>query len=298
MSAEASPVIVGIGEILWDVFPDGERFGGAPANFACHAASLVGRSQIVSAIGADDLGKRALEKLREKQVDITNVAVLQGYRTGTVQVELDEHGAASYEFGKDDAWDHLVSSSETDELARQTNAVCFGTLGQRSSQSRQMIEGFVSSVPADAWRIFDINLRPPFYSFDVIEDSLRLANLLKLNSDELQIVSKYFEIEGDPVSQMKQIANRFDLRVVALSRGAEGAMLVRGEEVSEFHGAETEVIDTVGAGDAFTSVLACGLLAGKELDEINQVACEVAAYVCSKPGGTPELPQTLTEKLG
>lgn len=287
------PTVVGLGEILWDVFPDGPRFGGAPANFACHAAQLGANAQMVSAVGQDELGQRAIETLQKKNVGTSSIAKIN-FPTGTVNVQLDKAGKASYQFARDTAWDHLEWSDDLKALAQQTQAVCFGTLGQRSEPSRTVIRSFVESTPKDsALRIFDINLRPPFYSDAIIIESLSIANVLKLNDDELPILAKICGLSGAEIELIKAISQKFRLRLVALTRGNQGAILCQGQEVSEFPGITTKVADTVGAGDSFTAVLAMGLLNGDPLEAINEKACKIAAYVCSQPGATPPLPNHL-----
>lgn len=291
----AKPVIVGLGEVLWDVFPDGPRFGGAPANYACHAANLGASSRMVSAVGRDELGDRALQAFSDHAVG-TSAVQRNGYPTGAVYVQLDAEGRASYEFLDNTAWDHLEWSPELEELAPRTDAVCFGTLGQRSHESRQPIRRFVTSTPVSCLRIFDVNLRPPFYADNTILESLKIANILKLNDDELPIVAELCGLSGSDGEIMQSLGQRFDLRLVALTRGAQGALLMRGDEVSEHPGVATSVIDTVGAGDAFTAALTLGLLAELELEVINDRASRVAAFVCSQAGATPRLPDTFVAR--
>ncbi|NQU26644.1 MAG: carbohydrate kinase [Candidatus Nealsonbacteria bacterium] len=294
---EQVPAIVGLGEILWDVFPDGPRFGGAPANFACHVAALGRTAEIAAAVGQDELGKRALAELHTRGVGTRCVDRHADRPTGTVTVSLDDEGQASYEFAAQTAWDAMAWSEELAQLAPRTSAVCFGTLGQRSERSRETIQRFVAatsaalrpSLPA-ALRIFDVNLRPPFVTDPVILQSLDLANVLKLNDEELPVVAALCKLTGTDVEVMQQLADRFTLRAVALTRGPRGAVLIRDDQVSEHPGVETQVVDTVGAGDAFTAVLALGLLDGSDLAAINTGACQVAAFVCSQGGATPQLP--------
>lgn len=291
--------IVAIGEILWDMFPDGPRFGGAPANFACGAAGL-GRDRVhvslVSSVGNDELGERALQSLRERSVD-TSWVTRQDKPTGTVLVELDEAGRASYRFADDTAWDHLEWSSDLEQLARRADAICFGTLGQRNDHSRATIRQFVAATSPTAMRIFDINLRKPHFESSVVLESLELANVLKLNDDELPVIAELCGLSGTQRERMRQIADRFDLNLVALTRGPDGAVLIRGDEISEHGGVDTRVVDTVGAGDSFTAALAIGLLENNDLNQINRAACNVAAFVCSQNGATPELPglETIAE---
>ncbi len=285
------PVVVGLGEVLWDVFSDGPRFGGAPANFACSAAGLArGRFDIamVSAVGTDALGQLAIASLVEHQVNVAAVSQIHT-PTGQVHVQLDEQGHATYEFAADVAWDRLEWSSELEQLAHRTDAVCFGTLGQRSEVSLATIRRFVAATRPTALRILDVNLRPPFVSDAIIIDSLRLANILKLNDEELAVLARLIGLTGSPAEMLKRLADKFALQVVALTRGVNGAILIRGDEISEHPGVAVHVVDTVGAGDAFTAALALGLLDCRDLETINRTACEVAAFVCSQSGATPNM---------
>lgn len=284
-------IIVGIGEILWDIFPDGPRFGGAPANFACSAAGLGSHRvsvSMVSSVGNDDLGVQAFDSLGRRNVS-TSYVTAQYKPTGQVLVELDERGRAGYEFAADTAWDNLTWSVDLEDLARRTDACCYGTLGQRNDRSRTTIQSFVAATVPSALRIFDVNLRPPFVSDSVLLDSLQLANVLKLSDEELPVVAELCGVSGVDDHVMRQLAQRFELRTVALTRGPQGAVLLQGNQLSEHSGVETDVVDTVGAGDAFTAALAIGLLDGKNLDEINEAACSAAAFVCSQSGATPAM---------
>lgn len=288
-----APAVVGLGEILWDVFPEGPRFGGAPANFACHAAQLGAAAFMVSAIGGDELGTKALKALEDKNVNAAQVA-RSAHPTGVVNVMLDSAGKASYEFAADTAWDHLEWSEELQILAEQAAAVCFGSLGQRSDISRKTIQRFAAAVPAETGlRVFDINLRPPFYSEEILLASLVLANILKLNDDELPVLAKLCGLKGSETEQMQELSRRYDLKLVALTRGEKGAVLVRGEDISEHPGVPTTIADTVGAGDAFTASLVMGLLNQDPLNAINERACRIASFVCSQPGATPAIPADL-----
>lgn len=290
------PLIVGLGEVLWDVFADGPRFGGAPANFACSAAELAGPAAqvaIVSAVGGDELGSQAAQSLREHGVDTTHLQTAR-QPTGRVMVQLDEQARASYVFDTDTAWDNLQWSPELEELAKRTTAVCSGTLGQRSAVSRETICQFVRATPADCLRVLDINLRPPYWTTEVVLDSLPLANVLKLNDGELLTISKPLGLSGTQRDQLQQLVERFSLKLVALTRGSLGALLVNDEgESSDHPGQPTGIADTVGAGDAFTAALVLGLLHGRPLNEINAHANRVAAWVCSQPGATPRFPEAL-----
>ncbi|WP_182866533.1 carbohydrate kinase family protein [Rhodopirellula sp. JC639] len=287
--------VVGIGEVLWDVFPDGPRFGGAPANFSCSTSELSrgsARALMVSAVGDDELGRKAIESLKQRGVDIS-VVQTNPHSTGKVDVQLDDSGSASYQFAEDSAWDHLQWNDELSRVAAACDAVCFGTLGQRREQSRQTIRRFVNSTPESALRILDVNLREPFDDDAIIRQSLGLANVLKLNDDELLRLARLDGLTGGDVDLMQQLAQQHQLRYVALTRGDEGAVIVSEDAVSELPGIPTEVADTVGAGDAFTAAITLGLLAGHDIDTVNRNAIAVASYVCSQPGATMKFPDHL-----
>lgn len=287
-----APLIVGLGEILWDVFPDAKHFGGAPANFAVHGAALGNRVKIVSAIGEDALGDEALAVLHGLKMDDVYVQ-RSSHPTGRVTVNLDAAGKADYSFAPDVAWDHLKWSDSVGKLARAADAVCFGTLAQRSKESEAFIQQFLGQTRSDCLRIFDVNLRQQFFSQDQIRRSLELANVLKLNDEELDTVAgNDFGRATD--DQLRGVRERYDLDLVAMTRGHKGAILIGREGECDFPGIATELVDTVGAGDAFTAVLAAGLLQCKPLELINRRACEVAAYVCSQAGATPALPAHLS----
>jgi fructokinase len=286
------PCIVGIGEILWDVFPDGPRFGGAPANFACSTAELSrgsARVCMVSAVGDDDLGHAALQSLTSHGVDSRCVQI-NDRETGQVLVELDPHGVARYRFAENSAWDALRMTDDLRTLATSTDAVCFGTLGQRSQCSRDTIQAFVKAVPSSALRVLDVNLREPFYSDELILASLAMANVLKLNDAELPMVARLCGCSGSTSEMMRQLSEQYHLRCVAVTRGTAGAIVVANNAISDLPGITVDVVDTVGAGDAFTAALILGLLGGQEIHEVNRRAIEVASYVCSQAGATPGFP--------
>ncbi len=291
------PLVVGLGETLWDVFPDGPRLGGAPLNFSCSTAELAQANAQVfigSAVGSDDLGRRALDSLVEHGVNTTCVQT-NDRQTGQVLVELDSAGVASYRFADNAAWDHLSWSGALQQLASDCDAVCFGTLGQRSAFSRTTIQKFVAETCDETLRILDVNLRAPFFNDEVIRESLVLANVLKLNDEELPVLASLCGASGSDVQIMRQLADRFQLRNVALTRGAAGAILVCGDQVSDLPGINVEVVDTVGAGDAFTAAMTLGLLAGRNIDDVNHAAIATASYVCSRPGATMSFPANLLD---
>lgn len=288
--------IVGLGEILWDVFPDGARFGGAPANFACSASGLAAGSARVfmaGAVGRDNLGRRALAEFTARGVDVAGVAVLPE-PTGRVDVTVDVAGHASYVFAPDCAWDNVPWSDSLERLAAETSAVCFGTLSSRGATALATIRRFLAAVPSPALRIVDINLRPPFWSPDIVRDSLPFANVVKCNDDELPVVAEILGLTGSPEAILQQLVDRHALRLAALTRGARGSLLVTADgSSSDLPGTPVEVVDTVGAGDAFTAAVTLGLLAGWPLSTLHAHAERVAAYVCTQRGGTPSIPADL-----
>ena len=285
---------MGIGELLWDILPDGKELGGAPANFAYHAQALGGEGVIVSCIGADDYGQQVLDQLNTLSLGVEYIAVDETHPTGTVSVQVDAEGKPSYNIHEDVAWDFIPRTAELTKLARRADAVCFGTLAQRNEVSRATIQAFLQETSDDVLRIFDINLRQIFYSRDVIEKSLDLAHVFKLNEEELVIVADLLSLDaGDESTLLVNFANRYNLHMIALTKGERGSVLYSEGWISSHAGYKTEVVDTVGAGDSFAAALAVGVLRGQSLDSINHNANRVAAYVCSKPGATPELPAEL-----
>ncbi|MGZ4964259.1 MAG: carbohydrate kinase family protein [Limisphaerales bacterium] len=289
--------VVGIGEVLWDLLPAGAQLGGAPTNFAWHAHALGARSQIISRVGADDRGDEIRRRLVQMGLADKFVQMDSLHPTGTVSVELSTNGSAEYVIHEDVAWDHIAVTTQALDLVRAADAVCFGSLAQREPVSRESIQTLVSAARAEAWRIFDINLRQHYFSREVIEASLKLANVLKLNDAELPIVSKLFGAAGDVKSQIEFFAKRFGLRVVALTRGGEGSLLFQEGRWSEQGAVKVEVKDTIGAGDSFTAALCLGLLRGLDLDRINAAAIQIAGFVCGDAGATPVLPEHLRRLL-
>lgn len=291
-SSASPPRIVAIGETLWDLFPDGAVWGGAPGNVACHAAGLGAAAAVVSRLGSDELGDRGLATLAAFDVDCRHVQRDDRHPTGTVAVTLGAGGDASYEFAADVAWDHLAWNPALDALAAEAAAVCFGTLGQRSATARETIRRFLAT--AGGLRVFDVNLRQEFHTPDLIRASLAVADVLKLNDEELPVVAAACGIAAaDPGAALATLADRYDLRLAALTRGAAGSLLVAGSEVSALPAPATTVVDTVGAGDAFTAAVIVGLLRGRPLGQVHDHATRLAAFVCSQRGATPPIPAIL-----
>ena len=297
--------IVGLGEVLWDVFSDGPRFGGAPANFACHARSLGADVTMVSAVGpdSDPLAGQAIEQLRMRGVD-TQALQRNSHETGRVIVDVDAQGQPTYTFSRHPAWDFIEWTDAVAEVARNARAVCFGTLAQRAPTSRATIQRFLTATPPEALRVFDVNLRVDYWDEECIRDSLAAADILKLNVDELPIVaqaaglSRLSDDANEELRLLGALQARYELQVVALTRGSEGATLLTRDTIDHCPAPPTSVKDTVGAGDAYTAAMIVGLQNGWSLPKVNQQAVRVAAYVCSQSGATPDLPRELVQSFG
>ncbi len=284
--------VVGIGEILWDVFPEGKVLGGAPANFAYHATQLGLEGYAISAVGKDDLGDQIWEVLKGKplQYRLEETA----FPTGTVKVTLNGNGIPEYEICENVAWDNIPLTNEMKELAKQADAVCFGSLAQRHQVSRATIQAFVGLVSPKALKIFDINLRQSFYNKAIIVDSLNMANVLKINEEELVRVAELLEIKATDESQIcKILMDDYDLNIVVLTRGENGSYVFSKNETSFLETPKVEVADTVGAGDSFTGAFAAGLLNGDAIAKAHKSAVEVSAFVCTQKGSMPLLPSGL-----
>ncbi len=286
-------LLIGLGELLWDLLPGGKQLGGAPANFAYQAQSLGGHAAVVSCVGGDDLGHEVLRRLDELGLDRRYVAVDRDHPTGTVTVGLDADGHPDYAIQEAVAWDYIPFSSGLQALATRADAVCFGSLCQRGELSRQTVRRFLEATKPACLRVCDINLRQAYYGRESIHALLELANIFKLNDEELPVVAKLLRIGGSQTDILAQLAERYALRLIALTRGRDGSRLYGAGEDSAHGGYPADVADTVGAGDAFTAALTLGLLRGHPLDRINEQANRVASYVCSQPGAMPGLPATL-----
>jgi fructokinase len=289
--------ILGIGEVLWDLLPAGPQMGGAPANFAYHARALGADAGLVSRIGDDPRGRRILKRLRRWGLPTDHVAVDPAAPTGTVSVKISSDGQPQFSITENVAWDRIEADSRAVELAAAAEAVCFGSLAQRSVVSRAGIRKLVAATSPRALRVFDINLRQHYYTPEIIEASLHLANILKINDQELKTLADILRLQRGIAKQIQCLAERYKLTVVALTRGVRGSLLYREGQWSDHPGVPTRVKDTVGAGDAFTAAMVLNLMAGRSLDEVNRRANHVAAYVCSRPGATPRLPARLRKEL-
>jgi fructokinase len=293
--------VIGVGEVLWDLLVTGPQLGGAPANFAYHAHALGAHAQVITRVGKDDYGREIIRRFHEMGLPETTLQIDDTVPTGTAKVALSGDGLANFTIQENVAWDHIAVTPEALVAASEAHAICFGSLAQRSQPSRNTIQQLVAETSADALRVFDINLRQQFYSRGLIEESLQLANVLKLNDDELPTLAEMFGLTDLPKHQIEWLAHTFSLRLVALTRGANGSLLYQKDnnEVrwSDCPSRPVKVVDTVGAGDSFTAAMVLGLLRKKDLDEINTIANEVARYVCSQPGATPALPTEFARRF-
>jgi fructokinase len=287
-------MIVGIGELLWDLLPSGPQMGGAPGNFAYHAHALGAESMVISRVGDDAQGREIIRRLARLGVGTGGVTIDPAHATGTVDVELGEDGQPRYTIHADTAWDHLESSPELFRMVENASAVCFGTLGQRSEASRDAIRAIVARAAPDALRVLDVNLRQNYFSPELLHESLLAANVVKLNDEELRKVSPMLGLPGEtPQEQLAALLERYGLRLAACTRGGEGSLLYDGRSCCGHPGLETCVTDTIGAGDSFTAALTLGLLKGWPLVQISETANAVAAHVCSCTGATPPMPESL-----
>ncbi|MCH6256518.1 carbohydrate kinase [Puniceicoccaceae bacterium K14] len=293
--AEPRYIIAGLGEVLWDIFPDNRQLGGAPANFAFHCKQMGANSSVVSCVGYDELGDQALIELKEMGVDTSHISRDDDSPTGSVDVQLDDDGKPTYQFPSSVAWDKISLTSELRQFATTVDAICFGSLGQRSAPSRAAIQAFVKATPEKALRIFDVNLRQNFYNCETISDSLQIANVLKVSDEELPTLADYFSLSGSIDSQLTLLREKFALDLIAYTRGGDGSILNGVAETDVSDGFNVDATDSVGAGDSFTAALCTGLLRGWPLKRVNLYANLVAGYVCTEKGATPKLPAELLQ---
>ena len=289
--------VVGVGEVLWDLLPTGPQLGGAPANFAYHAHALGARTSLITRVGKDTLGQAILQRFTQLGLSHATVQVDEKAPTGTVMVTLSAEGTPHFSICENVAWDRLESNPVSLKAVRGADAICFGSLAQRRKQSRTAVQTMVAAAGEQAIRVFDVNLRQHYFSRELIEESLQLANVLKLNDSELPILADMFNLTGSARDQIVRLAHKFSLQLIALTRGAEGSLLYQKGRWSDRGSIRNEVVDTVGAGDAFTAALVVGLLQKRDLGEINALASEVAGHVCSCAGASPPLPETIRNRF-
>ena len=290
-------IIVGLGEALWDVLPEGKKLGGAPANFAYHVKQFGFNSMAVSAVGNDKLGEGTLAALNEKGLDYSMAQV--PYPTGTVQVTLDEDGIPTYDIRENVAWDNIPFTPEIEDLARNCRAVCVGSRAQRNGVSRETIYKFLDTMPTGdgRLRIFDINLRQNFYTKEIIAESLYRCNILKINDEELVAIGRMFGYPGlDMRDKCWLLLGKCNLDMLVLTCGTNGSYVFTPGNVSFQETPLVEVADTVGAGDSFTGAFCSAILKGMSVADAHKLAVKVSAYVCTQSGAMPELPKELTQR--
>jgi fructokinase len=289
------PLIVGVGEVLWDILPEGPQLGGAPANFTYFANALGADALLISRVGVDDLGDKTLARLEAGGLRLDGLSRDPTHETGKATVSVDAHGVPRFRIHEPSAWDYLEATPSIVEELKVADAICFGTLGGRAEKSRRTIHELVEHTPPQAIRILDLNLRAPFYEPEIIRQALLLANMLKINEVELEELSGLLALPGSEIDRLRSIQERYELRLVALTKGAAGSILVQGAALSCHPGIPTEVKDTIGAGDAFTAALVAGLLRGFSLETVHAQSAELAAYVCSQSGAMPPVPPQIMQ---
>jgi fructokinase len=287
-------IVVGMGEALWDVLPEGKKIGGAPANFAYHVSQFGLPSRVVSAVGNDPLGREIVENFTSK--GLNHLIEEVPYPTGTVQVEIDPAGVPQYDIKENVAWDNIPYTARLEALAGQTRAVCFGSLAQRNVVSRNTINRFLDAMPqtADSLVVFDVNLRQGFYTKEILCNSMKRCNILKINDEELVTVSRMFGYPGiDLQDKCWILLGKYNLRMLILTCGINGSYVFTPGNVSFQPTPKVEVADTVGAGDSFTAAFIASLLKGKSVAEAHALAVRTSAFVCTRKGAMPELPPDL-----
>ena len=286
-------IVVGLGEILWDILPDCKKLGGAPTNFAYHAHCLGAKGCVVSCVGKDDLGVEIIECLDQLEINRDFVSVDNDHSTGTVTVELNDRGTPDYIIHENVAWDFIPSSKDLFEFASNIDAVCFGSLCQRSKVSRDTIRNFLRATKKECICVFDINIRQQYFSKAIINTMLDFSNVFKLNDEELPLVAELLDINGNESEILEKLINRFNLKMIVLTKGSNGSLLFGDDQESIIHSEPVDIVDTVGAGDAFTAAVVMGMLQNKPLRIIHELANRLAGFVCSQKGATPRLPKEL-----
>ncbi|MGZ4815264.1 MAG: carbohydrate kinase family protein [Terriglobales bacterium] len=294
-------LVVGLGEVLWDLLPGGKQLGGAPANFAYISSLLGNQSAVVSRVGDDELGRELLGRLKQLKLDTSYVQVDDRHPTGTVHVKVDANGFPEFDIVQDVAWDHLEWNNALQQLAASTDVVCFGSLAQRQEPSRSTIHHFLRATRESCLRIFDVNLRQAFYNPVTLKTGFALSTVVKVNDEELPVVLQACGLptSNDELADSELLMQHFGMELVCVTRGQKGSLLVNKDRHSEHPGFRVKVADTVGAGDAFTAALAHHYRLGYSLDVINAAANRVGSWVASHPGATPAAgPEDVARLLG
>ncbi|MCD8101271.1 MAG: carbohydrate kinase [Alistipes sp.] len=291
-----SMAVTGIGELLWDVFPHGRSIGGGPANFAFHISQFGLDGWMASAVGDDQAGRELTGALTVYPLNTLVETV--NYPTGRIDIRLDREGVPQYEIAVGTAWDNIPYSPALSQLAAQTGTVCFGTLAQRSGVSCDTIRRFIAAMPAGSLKIFDINLRLNFYSREIIDTSLGIADILKINEEEVGAIASLMSLDGTEDDICRRLMEMYGLKMLILTKGIDGSYIFSSDGSESYMSTpKVRVADTVGAGDSFTAAFTAAILSGKSIPEAHALAVEVAAFVCTRKGGMPELPQSLIARI-
>jgi fructokinase len=286
------PTVVGLGEVLWDLLPSGAQLGGAPANFAYCSHLLGNRAVVAGRIGSDNLGTEARAALLRSGLSDQFLQTDPEHSTGSVHVQLNSAGQPTFEITGGAAWDFMTWTDLWKALAESADAVCFGSLAQRNETSRRTILDFLDATRPETLRVFDVNLRQSFYSPEIVHESVKRANVVKLNHEELPRVRELLAIDSsDGVAFCREMLQKFDLQLVCVTRGANGSLLCDRKNQHEHPGFRVQIRDTVGAGDAFTAALIHGLLRGESLAKMNDLANRMGAWVASCSGAMPPVPE-------
>ena len=298
-SARSAPLFVGLGELIWDLLPEGRRLGGAPTNFAYMARLLGNRSAVASRVGLDALGREARARLEAAGVSTEYIQAEDAHPTGTVGVRVGERGEPAFTVNGNSAWDYLEWTTRWEELAARADCVCFGTLGQREPRARATVTRFLERMRPGALRVFDVNLRHSFFTPEMLARSLALSDVVKLNAEELRAAASMLDLRGGgELALAEDLRARFKLNLVAVTRGERGSLLVSTEGASEHEGFHVEVVDTIGSGDAFAAALAHCRLRDASLELSNEIANRVGSWVATRAGATPDAdPRTVARLL-
>jgi len=290
--------VVGLGELLWDLFPEGKQLGGAPANFAYMTSLLGDEGLVASRVGNDALGRSAARRLQRIGLKSSPIQLDSGHRTGTVNVEVDGAGQPTFEIAESVAWDFFQWTTDWHELAEKTDAVCFGSLAQRSLRSRATVRAFLQAVGKRTVRVFDVNLRQPFYSAETLDESLKLTDIVKLNQDEIAVVPKLLGFTGEGEERAaKWLRETYKLKLVCVTRGAQGSLLVSEKDLVSHAGCKVHVADTVGSGDAFAAALVYHYLRHATLATLSEAANRMGAWVAGQTGATPKRDNRQLERI-
>jgi len=294
----APAVVVGLGELLWDCFPDRKRPGGAPANVAFHAGQLGLMGVICSRVGDDDLGTEMLRFVNDHELTTDFIQLDKVHGTGRVDIQADAHGEPTYTFADDVAWDHLEVDETWRNLAPSVGAVCFGTLAQRCEASREAVHQFLAAVPETALKVYDVNLREPWYAAAWIERSLHAADVVKLNGDEVNLLGKLFKLPSTvPAELAETLQAKYGVKLLCVTRGKDGCLLVNASDSIAEEGIPVNDAHPVGAGDSLTAALIFAQLRQWPLDRSAAFANQVAAMVASRPGAMPDLRDEFTQLI-